>query len=54
MVGTVMGYALDRFFNTKPWLMVAGVILGGAAGCMNVYRIAQKITFNNDQDGQDE
>ncbi len=54
MVGAVMGYALDRFFNTKPWLMVAGVILGGAAGCMNVYRIAQKITFNNDQDGQDE
>ena len=28
LVGAVMGYALDWFLGTKPWLMVLGVFFG--------------------------
>ncbi len=49
MIGAVMGYALDRYFNSKPWFLAAGVILGGAAGCLNVYRVANVITKDDDQ-----
>ena len=48
MIGAVMGYALDRYLNAKPWFLAIGVILGGAAGCLNVYRVAKEITINND------
>ena len=48
MIGAVMGYALDRYLNTKPWFLAIGVIMGGAAGCLNVYRVAKEITINND------
>ena len=50
MIGAVMGYALDRYFNSKPWCLAAGVILGGAAGCLNVYRVSKEITVENDKD----
>jgi ATP synthase protein I len=40
-VGTLMGYALDRWLGTRPWLMVVFLFLGAAAGTMNVYRAAK-------------
>ena len=45
-----MGYALDRFLNTKPWFLAIGVVVGGAAGCLNVYRVAKDISIDNDND----
>ena len=50
MIGAVMGYALDRYFNSKPWFLAVGVILGGAAGCLNVYRGSKEITVEKDKD----
>ena len=50
MIGAVMGYALDRYFNSKPWFLGAGIIFGGAAGCLNVYRVSKEITVENDKD----
>ena len=50
MIGAVMGYALDHYFETEPWFLAFGVVLGGAAGCLNVYRIASKITNSDEQD----
>ena len=50
MIGTVMGYALDRYFETKPWCLVIGLIMGGVAGCLNVYRFAKEITIDNGDD----
>src|SRR3989339_725817 len=35
------GYFSDKFFNTSPWLMVAGVITGGIAGIWNAYKYAR-------------
>jgi ATP synthase protein I len=43
MVGVFLGYLLDRFFGTKPWLMVVGVVIGAIAGMRNVYRSVQRM-----------
>jgi F0F1-type ATP synthase assembly protein I len=32
LVFTGIGYALDRFLHTLPWLMVAGVFVGAGLG----------------------
>lgn len=39
LVGTGIGWALDAWLKTAPWLMVVFLLLGGAAGVMNVYRL---------------
>lgn len=41
-IGAFIGWALDRHFGTGPFLMVLFVILGFAAGMLNVIRAAQK------------
>ena len=41
-VGGFIGWALDRLFGTAPILMVVFLILGAAAGIMNVIRSAQR------------
>ncbi len=38
VVGTGIGWALDRWLNTTPFLMVVMFFLGAAAGMMNVWR----------------
>lgn len=38
VVGVAIGWALDKWLNTAPWLMVLFFFLGSAAGMMNVYR----------------
>ena len=39
VVGLGLGWGLDRWLHTSPWLLVAGVFLGGAAGIANVWRL---------------
>jgi ATP synthase protein I len=41
-VGGFIGWALDRLFGTAPILMVVFLILGAAAGILNVIRTAQR------------
>jgi len=41
-VGGFIGWALDRWLGTAPWLLVLFVALGFAAGLTNVIRAAQK------------
>ncbi len=41
-VGGFIGWLLDRWLGTAPWLLVLFVALGFAAGLMNVIRAAQK------------
>lgn len=40
-VGVGIGWLLDRWLGTRPWLLLVFVILGGAAGILNVYRMAR-------------
>ena len=42
-VGTLIGYALDSWLGTRPWLMVILFFFGAAAGVMNAYRAAKNL-----------
>jgi ATP synthase protein I len=38
VVATGLGWAIDRWFGTRPWGMIVLFFLGVAAGMLNVYR----------------
>jgi ATP synthase protein I len=38
-VAVAIGWGLDRWLGTTPWLMSVFVLLGGAAGIANVWRL---------------
>ena len=38
-VAVAIGWGLDRWLGTTPWLMAVFVLLGGAAGIANVWRL---------------
>ncbi len=42
-VGTIIGFILDSWFDTKPWLIIIFFFLGTAAGILNVIRTANKM-----------
>jgi ATP synthase protein I len=42
LVGGVLGWYLDKWLGTKPWLFLLFFLLGTAAGMMNVIRQAQR------------
>ncbi len=48
IVGGGLGWALDKQFGTAPWLMIVLVILGFAAGLLNVVRAAQQAQAKNE------
>ena len=41
--GLIIGWLLDRWLGTGPWLLVGGVILGAAAGFYEFIRAASKL-----------
>ncbi len=42
-VGTIIGFILDSWFDTKPWFIIIFFFLGAAAGVLNVIREANKM-----------
>ena len=42
-VGTIIGFILDNWFGTKPWLILIFFFIGVIAGIMNVIRSAKKM-----------
>jgi len=43
VVGTIIGFILDTWFGTKPWLILLFFFVGVAAGILNVVRSAKKM-----------
>ena len=43
IVGAGMGWFLDEWLGTNPWLFLIMLVLGIVAGFMNVYRDAQQL-----------
>ena len=39
VVGAALGFGLDRWLGTFPWLFLVFFVVGGAAGVLNVYRL---------------
>jgi ATP synthase protein I len=42
-IGTIIGFILDTWFDTKPWLIIIFFFLGSAAGMLNVIRTAKRM-----------
>ena len=42
-VGTIIGFILDGWFDTNPWLIIIFFFLGTAAGILNVIRTANRM-----------
>ncbi len=43
VVGTIIGFILDNWFDTKPILIIVFFIFGAAAGMVNVFKAAKKM-----------
>lgn len=58
IVGFVIGYTIDSLFGSKPWGMIVFLLLGFAAGTLNVMRatgaVAERIPPPNRKSGGDE
>tara|TARA_B110000971_G_scaffold116811_1_gene119748 strand:- start:385 stop:672 length:288 start_codon:yes stop_codon:yes gene_type:complete len=42
-VGTIIGFILDSWFDTKPWLIIIFFFLGSIAGILNVIKTAKQM-----------
>ena len=47
VVGTIIGFILDTWFDTKPWLIIIFFFLGAVAGISNVIKTANKMQKEN-------
>jgi ATP synthase protein I len=43
VVGTIIGFILDNWFGTKPWLILIFFFVGVVAGILNVIRSAKNM-----------
>jgi ATP synthase protein I len=43
LVGTIIGFILDTWFDTKPWLIILFFFLGSVAGILNVIKVAKRM-----------
>ena len=43
VVGTIIGFILDSWFDTKPWFIIIFFFLGSAAGILNVIKTANRM-----------
>lgn len=44
VAGLIVGWMLDRWLGTGPWLLVAGIVLGAVAGFYQFVRISSKLS----------
>ncbi|GAB6075846.1 AtpZ/AtpI family protein [Desulfurobacterium crinifex] len=43
IIGVVIGYYLDKWLNTFPWMTIFWLLIGFAAGLKNLYRELKKV-----------
>ena len=43
VVGTIIGFILDKTFGTKPWLILIFFFIGVIAGIVNVFKSAKNM-----------
>jgi ATP synthase protein I len=44
VAGLIVGWLLDRWLGTRPWLLVTGIVLGSAAGFYEFIRATSKLS----------
>jgi ATP synthase protein I len=40
--GCGLGWFLDKWLGTQPWLLIAGIVLGSAVGLFQFVRLSSK------------
>ena len=43
VIGTIIGFILDKTFGTKPWLILIFFFVGVIAGIVNVFKSAKNM-----------
>ena len=43
VVGTTLGFILDNWFDTRPWITISFFFMGVVAGILNVFKSAKKM-----------
>jgi ATP synthase protein I len=54
IVGTFIGYMLDKYFNSSPWLTIIFFFLGIIAGFYNMYKDAKRYIAKEEKENQDQ
>ncbi|WP_293445552.1 AtpZ/AtpI family protein [Persephonella sp.] len=49
VVGVLLGYFLDKYFGTSPWLTILFFFFGVAAGFRNMYKDVQKYIISEEK-----
>jgi ATP synthase protein I len=44
VIGTALGYALDRWLGTSPWFFLGGFAVGVIAGVRSVFRTVASVS----------
>jgi ATP synthase protein I len=44
IAGLILGWLMDRWLGTQPWLLVTGLVLGAAAGLYEFIRSSSKLS----------
>jgi len=48
-VGATIGFILDNWFDSKPWLTILFFFIGVSAGILNVVRSAKRMQKNTEK-----
>ena len=44
LAGLIAGWLIDRWLGTRPWLLVAGIVLGAVVGFYQFIRISSQLS----------
>jgi len=44
VAGLIGGWLMDRWLGTRPWLLVAGIVLGAVVGFYQFIRVNSKLS----------
>jgi ATP synthase protein I len=50
-IGLAMGYYLDKWLGTDPWMLIIFLLLGIVTGFRDVYREAMRLQRSSDEEG---
>ncbi|MCX8161063.1 MAG: AtpZ/AtpI family protein [Candidatus Saccharicenans sp.] len=51
-VGLAIGYLLDRWLKTAPWMLLTWLLLGVASGLLNLFRGVRRYLLENREPGE--
>ena len=48
-VGTAIGWWLDKWLNSSPWMLILFILLGFLAGIWNTYKVAKGLELRKNE-----